>query len=133
MTQDKSALPPEFFQARFWCVPPPQGLPARFGVVTAFNPGAKSAPLEKNQAADRALEDELAKAGLPRFRVTGGAPDKSHMEPGWGIEAPLEAIRSYCKKYAQAGFYWVEDGKVAVAAPDGPLYPVGLWKDLLAA
>ncbi|TBR21201.1 DUF3293 domain-containing protein, partial [bacterium] len=67
MTPDEPR--PEHLAAYFTCEPPPGGLPPRFGVVTAHNPGGKVSDEAANAAADAALRARLERSGLHHFRV----------------------------------------------------------------
>jgi hypothetical protein len=49
----------------------PEGLPARFGVITAFNPNGASAPESDNLQADLRLKHCLEQLSLHYFRVQG--------------------------------------------------------------
>ncbi|MFI5360394.1 MAG: DUF3293 domain-containing protein [Elusimicrobiota bacterium] len=94
---------------------PPTGLPSRFGIVTAHNPGNALAPARDNEDADAELKRALVSAGLPHFRVTGGSRDRSHQEPGYGIiAASPEDIRPISRRFRQESFFWVENGTVFV-------------------
>jgi hypothetical protein len=125
---------PDHLKARFTAEIPPSGLPARFGIVTAYNPRSVLAPPDVNERADAELERALAGAGLPHFRVTGGAGDGSHLEPGYGIEAESpEAVRPISRRFHQEAFFWVEDGMVFVIDTEGRTrHRVGLWARRLA-
>jgi hypothetical protein len=59
---------------------------AEFRVVTAWNPDGVAADADSNRKADAGLAAEIDKRRLKRFRVFGGSPDGSHVEPGWGVD-----------------------------------------------
>lgn len=122
------ALKPAYFRAYFE-TPAPARPPRRFAVLTAWNPGGKNAPLAANKRRDAALRRRLDRAGLARFRVTGGSRDGSHREPGWGVAASPETARALCAEFRQLAYYWVSGGRIYVgAASGGPLRPAGSWK-----
>ncbi len=120
---------PDHLKARFTAELPASGLPPRFGIVTACNPGSRIAPPEANELADAELGRALAAAGLPHFRVTGGSPDGAHREPGYGIDADSpETVRPFSRRFRQEAFYWVEGGAVFVINTEGSkLHPVAEW------
>ncbi len=106
---------PEFFEAYFTVELPPEGLPSRFGVVTAHNPRSLPASAEANARADAALRRHLIDAGLHPFRVIGGSRDGSHREPGFGVAAESpEAIRPISRRFEQDAFFWIEEGVIYV-------------------
>lgn len=119
----------EYMDAWFTVEPPPEGLPARLGVVTACNPDGRVQPEAANQAVDAQLKCHLEQAGLAYFRVTGRSRDGSHQEPGFGIvTGDPEIIRGLSRQFRQEAFFWVEDGVVYCARTDGgTLYRVGGW------
>lgn len=56
-----------------------------FWVITAWNPDGVVANENSNRSADERLAAELDRRALRRFRILGGSPDGSHVEPGWGV------------------------------------------------
>lgn len=106
-------LPDEFCQACFWSNE--HDFPTQFAIVTAFNPYGVTTGAAKNRAADERLRQELVAAGFAPFRVTGGARDRSHLEPGWGFadESPQRAL-DHAREFRQLGIFWVSNGKVAL-------------------
>lgn len=124
---------PEHLAAYFTCDPPPGGLPARFGVVTAHDPGGKVRDAAANAAADAALKARLERSGLHHFRVTGRSRDGSHQEPGYGVAAGSpEAVRHLSREFGQLAFYWVEEGEVFVINTGGTLrHRVAAWSERL--
>lgn len=124
---------PEHLAAHFTCDPPPGGLPARFGVVTAYNPEGRIIDAAANAAADASLKARLERSGLHHFRVTGRSRDGAHQEPGYGVAADSpEAVRHLSHEFRQLAFFWVEDGRVFVVNTDGTLrHPVATWAERL--
>jgi hypothetical protein len=122
---------PDHLKAYFATEPPPSGLPARFGIVTAYNPESVIATDDANGNADMELKRALVAAGLPHFRVTGGSRDGSHREPGYGIAADsAEIIRPIGRRFRQEAFFWVEGGTVYVINTEGTgLHRVAEWAD----
>jgi hypothetical protein len=101
---------PAHLTARFRCELKPDEVPARFGIVTAFNPHDRLQSAEANAAADNALQSRLKTLDCVHFRVTGGAPDFSHAEPGWGIVADdPEEIVQLGRDHHQTAIYWVDE------------------------
>lgn len=124
---------PAYRQAHFRFDPPLGGLPASFGIVTACNPHGQVVSAEENEAADRALAARLDAAGWLRFRVTGGSPDFSHAEPGWGIVTPdgLAGIVKLGLEFRQVAVYWVENGRLSLhaCAPGSAPEDLARWED----
>lgn len=123
----------DHLKAYFTSELPASGLPARFGIVTAYNAASAIAPEAANRKADEELKHLLVAAGLPHFRVTGGSRDGSHREPGYGIVANSpEDVRPISRRFRQEAFYWVEDGTVFVINTEGSRrHRVALWTDRL--
>lgn len=124
---------PDHLAAYFTCEPPAEGLPGRFGVVTAHNPAGKVQDPAANAAADAALKARLERSGLRHFRVTGRSRDGSHQEPGYGVAAQSpEAVRPLSREFRQLAFYWVEEGQVCVLNTGGTLrHRVAAWSERL--
>lgn len=124
---------PDHLKARFTAEIPASGLPASFGIVTAYNAGSAISPPGVNEKADAELKAHLVAAGLPFFRVTGGSRDGSHQEPGYGIAAGSpEVIRLISRRFRQQAFFWVEDGTVYVINAEGTLrHRVAQWAERL--
>ena len=111
---------PDHLKAYFTAEPPPSGLPARFGIVTAYNAGSAITGEDANKRADEELKRQLAAASLLYFRVTGGSRDGAHREPGYGIAADSpETIRPISRRFRQEAFFWVENGTVFVINTEG--------------
>lgn len=122
---------PEYLKAFFAADLPASGLPGRFGIVTAYNPESRVSAAEVNERADSELKGALVAASLPHFRVTSGAPDGSHREPGYGIvvDSP-EAVRAFSRSFFQEAFFWVEDGTVYLINTGGERrHRVATWTE----
>ena len=124
---------PAHLEAYFTAELPASGLPKRFGIVTAHNPGSVLAPRGENERADAELEARLTEEKLPHFRVTGRSRDGSHQEPGYGVVADSpETIRPLSRAFRQEAFFWVENGEVFVINTAGTRrHAVGAWRDRL--
>lgn len=122
---------PAYRTARFRCEPPPDGIPRRFGIITAFNPGDVLVSEEANREADLRLAEELDIRGIRRFRVTGGSPDFSHAEPGWGAESgSLEDSVLLGRMFGQAAVFWVHDDVLTlVDCRTGDSEILGAWSE----
>lgn len=103
-------------------------LPARFAVVTAYNPmGRKSTPAA-NRRRDAALRRRLRALGLKSFRVTGGSEDGAHREPGWGFKCDLATAVQIAESFAQDAYFWISSGRIYLgSAAGGPLRRAGSW------
>jgi hypothetical protein len=125
------SLPAEFSLAYFRGQPPIGGWPELFAVVTGHNPeGVVDEPLA-NDTADLSLRQEIERAGLIHFRVTGGSLDGLHQEPGWGIvlQNP-EKAQQLSEQFRQLAFFWVEQGQLAlIDTYTAETFQQGEWKD----
>ncbi len=125
------SLPAAFFETYFW-TDSKEPLPERFIVVTACNPDGVIAPKQWSDDADARLRAELTRDGHCHFRVTGGARDRSHLEPGWGIavDAPAPQGPRLSIAYRQLAFFWIADGTVwLVDTPTGRQTRVAPWSE----
>lgn len=122
---------PDHLKAYFTAEVPASGLPVKFGIVTACNADSRVSPPAVNEQADAELERALTDAGLAHFRVTGGSPDGSHQEPGYGIVADSpEIVRPISRRFRQEAFFWVENGTVFVINTEGArLHRVAAWEE----
>jgi hypothetical protein len=82
------------------------GLAGTFAVITACNPFGQLEDDETNRERTRALAEHLARADLPAVPVAGRSPDGSHVEPGFGVKAPLEIARAIARKFRQTAIFW---------------------------
>ncbi len=124
---------PAYFQARFRAELPHGGLPESFGIVTACNPGGKTAGAVANTAAMDSLRDLIESNGWVRFPVTGGSPDFQHAEPGFGILAELDDCLALGRVFRQEAIFWVERGQVylyeASSHAGGPCWGLKPWAE----
>lgn len=59
-------------------------------VITAYNPGGVVADAVENERAQQALEDELARLGVPFWHAAGANPDWTHVEPSVAVPGMAE-------------------------------------------
>jgi hypothetical protein len=59
-------------------------------VITAYNPGGVVADAVDNERAQQALEDELARMGVPFWPAAGASPDWRHVEPSVAVPGLAE-------------------------------------------
>ncbi|HRQ88317.1 MAG TPA: DUF3293 domain-containing protein [Bacteroidia bacterium] len=126
------SLRPEYRQVRFRC--DVEDVPPEFRIVTAWNPDGEKASPEENEEADRHLRSELERLGFESFPVTGGNPDFSHAEPGYGIVCNRAEGVLLARRFRQEAFYEVLGGRVyLVSVHEGhaPGDPVGRWRELV--
>ncbi len=71
MSESKFRLRKEYLATYFIAELPPEGLPARFGVITSYNPNGGMSTVAENRAADLKRKQCLGQLGLRHFRVTG--------------------------------------------------------------
>lgn len=91
-----------------------------FWVITAWNPDGVVADAAVNRVADQNLAAELDRRALGRFRVFGGSPDGSHVEPGWGVDCREAAALELGRMFGQlAVFHFSEETIDLVDCRDG--------------
>jgi hypothetical protein len=59
-------------------------------VITACNPGGVAADAAENERAQQALEEELARLGVPFWHAAGASPDWTHVEPSVAVPGLAE-------------------------------------------
>lgn len=123
---------PGYHDVRFRAELPAAGLPAAFGVVTACNPNGQTVSDEENHQATYALRSALTDEKHFFFPVTGGSPDFSHAEPGFGVLfKSLEEAVSWGRRYQQEAVFWINEGKVHLVPCDGTApVELGTWQTL---
>jgi len=120
-----------YLQARFRTELPKGGLPERFGIVTAWNPDGITSDTASNNAANARLEAILQAEALPHFPVTGGSPDFTHAEPGFGMITDQARIIALGREFRQEAVFWIDRGTVhLVPCSDAPPQVVGSWNEL---
>ena len=123
MTPEQRA---QFSQAVFRFEPLPADWPADFAIITAYDPDGLPTSLERNLAADVALEAELRGAGYRLHRISGGSEDGAHLEPGWGSPIGLPGAVEFGRRYRQVAIFAVRAGRLAlVDCEDGSAEDVG--------
>jgi hypothetical protein len=117
---------------RFRSARPPEPFPSAFAIITAYNPNGEESPEDLNVAANQRLEQEIEKRGHAWFPVTGGSPDFSHVEPGYGIILPsLTEAKEMARRFEQEAIFWVLRGEVLlVSASDEEERSIGPWSEL---
>ena len=124
---------PEYENAYFRAVPPTNGWPRSFGVITACNPDGKIATDDENADATNQLRLELQSAKLEHFPVTGGSKDFTHAEPGFGVVFPSQEVAiAWGRRYRQEAIFWIQDDNLSlVSCKDSKIVNSGLWRDRL--
>jgi len=84
----------------------------KFWVITAWNPDGVLTDAAVNRMADQNLAAELEKRGLQRFRVFGGSPDGSHVEPGWGVACEEAAALELGRLFGQLAVFSFNEEKI---------------------
>jgi hypothetical protein len=90
----------------------PDGKPAAFWVITAYNPRGKAADPGDNISADARLRGDLEDLGIKPFRVIGTSRDESHAEPGWGFPCDAAAAIEIGRRYRQLAIFHFTDGRI---------------------
>ncbi len=129
-----SSLRPEYRRVRFRCEL--EDIPPEFRIVTAWNPDGEVADETANRGANEHLRQEIQRLGFEAFPVTGGDPEFSHAEPGYGIVCSRAEAVLLARRFRQEAFYEVLGGRVyLVSVHEGhaPGDPVGRWRNLAFA
>jgi hypothetical protein len=123
---------PGYQDVRFRAELPAAGLPAAFGVITACNPDGKTVSAKENEQATDDLRRSLTAEGHFFFPVTGGSPDFSHAEPGFGVLfKSSEVAVSWGRRYQQEAVFWINEGNVQLVPCDGTApVELGTWQTL---
>lgn len=98
---------PEYFETVFESSTPLQQLPAQFAIVTAYNPNGESRDSEENGRRSQALRKILESRGIRHWQVTGCSRDRSHREPGYGIQCPIDSAIALGKRFQQEAIFWI--------------------------
>ena len=123
---------PNYLHTRFKIEVPAAGIPSRFAIVTAQNPDGHRVSAAANEKANTGLRLELLHENKFFFPVTGGSPDFSHAEEGFGIamDCADQAI-ALGRRWNQEAVFWVEDGQVELChCTTSDRTVVGPWEDL---
>ncbi|MGB6221518.1 DUF3293 domain-containing protein [Haloferula sp.] len=115
-----TSLPRAYFETRFQIEGEPSSLPPVFAILTAFYPMDEVTSPEANTAADALLESALRSAGHEPVRVTGTSPDRSHEEPGWAINCPLEEALLIARQFRQRAIWWIENDELRLVDCGNP-------------
>jgi hypothetical protein len=130
MSQSQTTFLPKYL-ATVFIAKLPELLPARFGVITAYNPKGRLAADEVNIEADVKLKGRLNELKLRHFRVTGVSEDCSHQEPGFGVVVDdPKYMEALALEFQQEAFFWIRDCEVyCIKVEDSTLHRVGRWQD----
>jgi hypothetical protein len=126
-----TTMNPVYLNVRFQVDLPDDILPEAFGIVTAWNPDGLAAAPGINDAANARLQTQLMSHGLAHFPATGGSPDFTHAEPGFGILATRDRCLELGRQYRQEAIFWIEHGIVYLCScVDDSQITLGPWQDL---
>jgi hypothetical protein len=122
-------LNPIYITTRFKVEWPHHGRPLRFGVVTAWNPDGRDVSPAENALAHARLRARLEEESRVFFSVTGGSPDFSHAEPGYGIVfASCQEAVALGRAFRQEAVFWVEADRLQlVSCAYGQAEDLGAW------
>ena len=87
-----------------------------------------------NQKANEQLRSELDRLDYKTFPVTGGSPDFSHAELGYGIVCTREEALCLARQFRQDAVFEVREGKVFLVSATNTVAiveEIGLWSELL--
>ena len=126
-----SELKAEYSKVRFRC--DQLKVPRHFFIITAHNPDGITVSASENREADQSFQKEITRLGFENFPVTGGSPDFTHSEPGYGILCSREEALSLARQFRQDALFEVIDGIVVLTSAlddPGPDEEIGSWSEL---
>ncbi|WP_341407811.1 DUF3293 domain-containing protein [Luteolibacter soli] len=119
-------MPAEYLSTVFLLGIRPMPLPRKFAIITGWNPMDRPTSAAQNLLEDEALRRTLELKALPYFRATGCSPDRSHREPGWGVEIAKEDAITLGRRFGQRAIWWIENGNLTlIGCDDSEEIPVG--------
>jgi len=83
-----------------------------FWVITACNPGGRTADPVDNIMADKRLRAEIGKLKITPFRVIGRSRDATHAERGWGIPCDEVTAIEIGRRYRQQAVFHFSSGRI---------------------
>lgn len=89
--------------------------PEEFAIITAYATTGEVWTAEENEAADKALAEDLARSGKWHERITGYSPTTGHAEPGWAVEMALSDSCDLGLRYLQDAIYFVSGDELWVS------------------
>jgi len=89
--------------------------PINCAIITAYATTGETWTAEENEAADRALADDLARSGKWHQRITGYSPTTGHAEPGWAVGMNLPETCALGLRYLQDAIYFVSGDELWVS------------------
>jgi hypothetical protein len=84
------------------------GLGARFGIVTAHNPGGRRVPAATNRRRLTRLAAQLTQGGRTCLPADGWSTDRRHRERGFAIGAPRAALVALARRFGQTAIFWFD-------------------------
>ncbi len=122
---------PAYADVRFRAELPKGGLPERFCIVTAWNPDGITTDAASNAAATARLIAIVQAESLSHFPVTGGSPDSTHAEPGFGMMVDQARVLSLGREFRQEAVFWIDRGTVHLCpCSAAPPQVIGPWSEL---
>jgi len=121
-----TTMPDEYLTTVFLLGVRPVPLPRMFAIITGWNPMDRPTTAAENLREDEALRRTLELKALPYFRATGCSPDRSHREPGWGVEMPKADAIALGRRFGQRAIWWIENGYLSlIHCADEEELPIG--------
>ncbi len=111
-------MPAFYFETHFRLEKPWADWPKQFAIITAYAPTGAKWTDEKNQNADRGLEEKLWKLAPWVRRVTGFSPSSGHAEPSWAVPIEFRHACDLGQDYAQDAIYYVKQDTLFVSYCD---------------
>ena len=104
-----------YFESQFHIDARSLQFPERFAIITAYATTGETWTVEENEAADRALAEDLARSGKWHERIIGYSLTTGHAEPGWAVEMDLADACDLGLRYLQDAIYFVSGDELWVS------------------
>ena len=108
----------DYFETRFQLGLTAENLPEQFAIITACQPTGTKWPEERNQEANRQLQQELEQQGALLGEVTGYSPRTGHAEPGFAALLSFNQACDLGLRYQQDAIYFISCGTLFVSHCD---------------
>lgn len=110
---------PDYFRTRFRVDLTSVDWPDNFAIISAYATTGENWEASRNNAADRALEEELREKSVWIARIVGYSPDTGHEEPSWAANLSLDIGCALGERFKQDAIYYVVGDKLSVVKCNG--------------
>lgn len=111
-------MPAFYFETHFRLEKPWADYPKQFAIITAYATTGMKWTDQKNQNADRGLEEKLRKLAPWVRRVTGYSPSSGHAEPSWAVPIEFCLACDLGQAHEQDAIYYVKQDTLFVSYCD---------------